>query len=121
MERQGIKVIVWQPTDILFRLVRDHNEWKYLRKIHNVRGGVENRLIAERSDGIAEVYLLPNETLAIPFVFQSFCSGLVAAQESEEITPVKLGNTHERGISARTIHVRFLMFFNDSQGVIFKF
>jgi hypothetical protein len=94
--------------DAELRLVTDSNEWKYLRKVHGIKGPVEKRLIAERSNGGFEVYLLPNETLAIPFVFQSFCSGLVATQNSHDLKITKYGEPQEYGISARTVNVWLL-------------
>jgi nephrocystin-4 len=97
--------ISWDDAEL--RLVTDSTEWKYLRKVHGIKGPVEKRLIAERSGGVSEVYLLPNETLAIPFVFQSFHSGLVASQHSDELKTTKYGEPQEYGISARTTSVTF--------------
>ena len=88
-----------------YRLVKDWSEWNFLRRIHGLQGGTESRLIGERADGIPQVYLLPNETLSIPFVFQSFCSGLIGSQDNILSARRKLGEVYEDGISARKIEV----------------
>jgi hypothetical protein len=96
--------IVWNDHEL--RLVKDWSEWNYLRKIHHIQGGVESRLIGERSDGIPQVYLLPNETLSIPFVFQSFNSGLIGSQDNTILSSRrKLGEVFADGISARKVEV----------------
>lgn len=78
-----------------------------MRKIHGISGGVESRLIGERADGIPQIYLLPNETLHIPFVFQSFCSGLIGSRDNELCPRRKLGEVYQDGIAARTLEVFF--------------
>jgi hypothetical protein len=99
--------IVWNDHEL--RLVKDWSEWNYLRKIHQIQGGVESRLIGERSDGIPQIYLLPNETLSIPFVFQSFNSGLVGTQDNLLSSRRKLGEVFADGVSARKIEVSIFL------------
>ena len=79
---------------------------------------MENRIISEKSDGSFQVYLHPNETLAIPFVFQSFSSGLV---HSNTEYPKSQEQIHEKGLLNRTISVFFTRnLFLIFQGFLFK-
>jgi len=96
--------ILWDDSEV--RLVTDASEWTYLRRIHSIKGGIENRLIAMRPGGVTEIYLLPNETISIPFVFQSLCSGDIDYHQSALLKKkTNWGVTNEHGIAARSIDV----------------
>lgn len=89
----------------------DAAEWKYLRRVHDIRIGVEEKLINIRSNGVADLFMLPNETVAVPFVFQSFLSGYSnIPTTNEEMMKVCQGDgLPEEMIQARTITVRKLV------------
>ncbi len=79
-----------------------------MRRVNNVRLGVEDKLINMRSDGVAELFMLPNETVAIPFVYQSFLSGYTKppAQSDDVLRVINGDGIPEETIQARTINVR---------------
>ena len=87
-------------------------EWKYLRKIYGIRAGVEEKLIAVRPDGACQIFLGPNETVSVPFVFQSLLGGSLTslAEEGDYLhnTSRKIGamvSAIGGGILARSINV----------------
>ncbi|KAI8833131.1 hypothetical protein BJ741DRAFT_666768 [Chytriomyces cf. hyalinus JEL632] len=103
--------ITWADEEL--RLVTSTSEWKYLRRIHSVRVGVEDKLISVRKNGISEIYMLANESVSIPFVFQSFLGGSISnGMESESSILGRRGCGNESlpggGIHPRTINVSFL-------------
>ncbi|KXS11734.1 hypothetical protein M427DRAFT_421770 [Gonapodya prolifera JEL478] len=60
------------------RVVTDVSEWRYLRRVHRIPPPVETNLLRLRpKDGSGQVFLLPNETVSVPFIFQSFLAGRV--------------------------------------------
>ncbi|RKO83603.1 hypothetical protein BDK51DRAFT_32172, partial [Blyttiomyces helicus] len=61
-------------------LVTRLEEWKHLRRIHDIRLGIGDTAICPRSDGAFEIYLLANETFSIPFIYQSFLGSASSAE-----------------------------------------
>ena len=55
----------------------DSSEWKYLRRIHSLKGVVAEPTVHKRPDGSPEIFVPANETLSIPFVFQTFATNNV--------------------------------------------
>ncbi|KAJ3389717.1 Nephrocystin-4 [Lobulomyces angularis] len=100
--------IVWDDAEL--RLVVDAGEWKYLRRIHGVRIGVEEKLITLNPNGNAVLYMMPNETLAIPFVYQSFLSGYnsYGILDEDLIRMQQVNSIPESSIQGRTINVSFI-------------
>ncbi|KAI9340885.1 hypothetical protein BDR26DRAFT_342199 [Obelidium mucronatum] len=104
--------IKWDDEEL--RLVTSSSEWKYLRRIHSIRVGVEDKLISVRPSGHSEIYMLANESVAIPFVFQSFLGGTISnasEQESSVVGLRKLCGSESvpgGGIHPRKINVSFL-------------
>ncbi|KAI9193722.1 uncharacterized protein BJ171DRAFT_603015 [Polychytrium aggregatum] len=100
--------IVWDDQEL--RLVTDAAEWRYLRRIHSIRSGIDERIVSFASDGVPEVYMLPNETIPVAFVFQSFLSGSVTSMSprSDELQDSVFGMDLHDGIQARVINVSFL-------------
>lgn len=70
------------------RLVRDLNEWRYLRRVHGVRGGaIEKEMVSvDPMDGTPQIWLRGNETVSVPFVFQSFA---MPEEEPEQMAKFK--------------------------------
>ncbi|KAI8929906.1 hypothetical protein BC831DRAFT_441572 [Entophlyctis helioformis] len=79
--------IAWHDQEL--RLVLDAAEWQFYRKLHGVSrhrsnaghsatGGLESKLAYLGQGGVPEVYVEADETVAIPFVFQSFLGGRLA-------------------------------------------
>ncbi|KAJ3107236.1 Nephrocystin-4 [Phlyctochytrium planicorne] len=54
------------------RVIQSSAEWRYLRKLHGITGGIEDSLFSSTPDGTPSILLQPNETISVPFVFQSF-------------------------------------------------
>ncbi|KAI9330273.1 hypothetical protein DFJ73DRAFT_631038 [Zopfochytrium polystomum] len=71
--------IFWD--DLELRLVTSKLEWTYLRRIYGIRDGLEEVTFEVRPDGYFELAVGPNETIAIPFVFQSMLAGSVLCGE----------------------------------------
>ncbi|KAJ3332951.1 Nephrocystin-4 [Blyttiomyces sp. JEL0837] len=103
--------IMWADDEL--RLITTVAEWRYLRRVYNIRVGVEEKLINLRPDGIHEVCLGPNETIAIPFVFQSFLGGQPIDAGEESFQRIDSMPQHEKGVHLgcahnRVVHVSFL-------------
>ncbi|KAJ3031857.1 UNVERIFIED_CONTAM: Nephrocystin-4 [Siphonaria sp. JEL0065] len=104
--------INWNDEEL--RLVTSSSEWKYLRRIHSIRVGVEDKLISVRPNGMSEIYMLANESVSIPFVFQSFLGGTISNASEEESSVVGLRklcgseSVPGGGIHPRKINVAFL-------------
>ncbi|KAJ3202533.1 Nephrocystin-4, partial [Entophlyctis luteolus] len=104
--------ILWDDDEL--RLVTSASEWKYLRRIHSIRVGVEDKLISVRSNGTPEIYTLANEAVSIPFVYQSFLGGTISNASENEASVVGLrrlcGNESVPGggIHPRRINVSFM-------------
>ncbi|KAJ3285151.1 Nephrocystin-4, partial [Rhizoclosmatium sp. JEL0117] len=104
--------IEWDDEEL--RLVTSSAEWKYLRRIHSIRVGVEDKLISVRPNGTSEIYMLANESVSIPFVFQSFLGGSIsnAADDESSIMGARRLCGSESvpggGIHPRKINVSFL-------------
>jgi len=62
-------------------------EWKLLRKMYNIHtGAVDDRLINIRQpDGTIELFMFGNETVTIPFVFQSYA--ITGAEKEGRVDP----------------------------------
>ncbi|KAJ3035882.1 Nephrocystin-4 [Rhizophlyctis rosea] len=97
--------------DVELRMITDSHEWKYLRRVHAVSAsaGVEDKLFSVQPNGAVQLFMMPNETVAVPFVYQSFL-GAVACQNADggrkreglEAEGV------EESILARSIHISFI-------------
>ncbi|KAJ3068829.1 Nephrocystin-4 [Podochytrium sp. JEL0797] len=104
--------IEWDDEEL--RLVTSTSEWKYLRRIHSIRVGVEDKLISVRPNGTCEIYMLANESVSIPFVFQSFLGGGISNASENESSVVGLRklcgseSVPGGGIHPRKINVSFL-------------
>jgi hypothetical protein len=97
--------IAWDDAEL--RVVVDANEWKYLRRINEIRVGVEEKFINVLPSGTSSIFLMPNETVAIPFVYQSFLSGYSQFKSTDEdLAKMMQGSgIPETPIHARTINV----------------
>ncbi|KAJ3381099.1 Nephrocystin-4 [Entophlyctis sp. JEL0112] len=108
--------ILWDDDELRWekKLVTSASEWKYLRRIHSIRVGVEDKLISVRSNGTPEIYTLANEAVSIPFVYQSFLGGTISNASENEASVVGLrrlcGNESVPGggIHPRRINVSFM-------------
>ncbi|KAJ1559780.1 hypothetical protein HK096_011120, partial [Nowakowskiella sp. JEL0078] len=90
--------ISWDDDEL--RIIQDESEWRYLRRIANLPPTpIERSLFSERQDGTLDLFMNPNETLSIPFVFQSLLPGITAK------SPTQL---NEESIQPRVISVSFL-------------
>jgi hypothetical protein len=89
------------------RLVHDHTEWRYHRQAHGIHVGVEKSMFNMLSETSAEIFLHKEETISIPFVYQSMLSGTVGRVEphAAEEGPHQL---REAGMSSKNIHVSHL-------------
>ncbi|KAL6602616.1 hypothetical protein U3516DRAFT_558860 [Neocallimastix sp. 'constans'] len=69
------------------RVVSEIMEWKLLRKMYNIHtGAVDDRLINIRQpDGTIELFMFGNETVTIPFVFQSYA--ITGAEKEGRVDP----------------------------------
>ncbi|KAJ3340953.1 Nephrocystin-4 [Gonapodya sp. JEL0774] len=57
-------------------VVADSAKWRYLRRVHGIPSSVEENFLRLRpKDGNGQVFLMPNETVSVPFVFQSLLTG----------------------------------------------
>jgi hypothetical protein len=100
-------------------------EWRYLRRVYSIRMGVEDKLISVRPDGVHQIFLVANETVTIPFIFQSFvASSTNTITEGSEVAmnPVsgrKMNESEEYiKTSSSGIHPRII---NVSRGLMSTF
>nr|KAJ3416726.1 Nephrocystin-4 [Polyrhizophydium stewartii] len=108
--------IVWQDQEL--RLVVDPNEWLFHRRVHGLPPKVEKHLVRIASQGVAELFVERGESVAVPFVFQSFAGGLgghghegVAEHAGAHGGKAAAGGSPasgETGIYPRTVSVAFL-------------
>lgn len=108
--------ITWDDSELRFEeklirsLVADSTEWKYLRKIHDIKVGVEDKLLSLNPNGTAVVFMIPNESVSIPFVYQSFLSGYSKFNsDDEDLCRILTGS----GIPETPIHARTISVFID--------
>ncbi|KAJ3034128.1 Nephrocystin-4 [Rhizophlyctis rosea] len=87
--------VSWDDGEL--RMVTDHQEHKYLRRVYSVSAfaGVEDKVFSIQPNGAVQLFMMPNEVVAVPFVFQSFLG-------SGE------GGIKENQMLARNINVSFL-------------
>ena len=59
--------------DSELRVIHNVNEWKHFRKINNIHVGVEESIFNLNGlNNPSQFYLNPHESIALPFVFQSY-------------------------------------------------
>ena len=63
-------VISWENDSL--RLIGDIREWEYHRQVNGNRMGVEKNMVSVRPDGTAQIFLVANETISVPFIYQNF-------------------------------------------------
>ena len=100
------------------RIVRDIDEWKYLHRIHGVRGGsVEKDMVAlNPMDGTPQVWLRGNESISIPFVYQSF--RMTANSADQRIVPVSfLSNGSQKPIALLDLQLHNHVWFPVDQSI----
>ncbi|KAH6566946.1 hypothetical protein BASA60_009227 [Batrachochytrium salamandrivorans] len=98
------------------RVVVDTQEWRFHRKVHGMAMRVDGNLVRMGQDGVtAELFLEGDETVSIPFIFQSFLGGPTSPVEGTTTTEDKdvqrIGGSeslHSPGIDARSINISVL-------------
>ncbi|KAJ3127709.1 hypothetical protein HK098_005945 [Nowakowskiella sp. JEL0407] len=91
--------ISWDDQEL--RIVQDVSEWRYLRRIFKLPSApLEPNLFTIRPDGTLSLFMHPNETISIPFLFQSYLSGLPTSTYSQKLL--------EEPIQPRVISVSFI-------------
>ncbi|KAH6599048.1 hypothetical protein BASA50_003257 [Batrachochytrium salamandrivorans] len=98
------------------RVVVDTQEWRFHRKVHGMAMRVDGNLVRMGQDGVtAELFLEGDETVSIPFIFQSFLGGPTSPVEGTTTTEDKdvqrIGGSeslHSPGIDARSINILVL-------------
>ncbi|KAK5666070.1 hypothetical protein QVD99_007683 [Batrachochytrium dendrobatidis] len=106
--------ISWQDKE--FRVVTNTSEWIYHRRLHGLASHVEAKLIhTSQDEATPEIFLERNETVFIPFIFQSFLGGPISLvggnHATDEMNGRDVGGNNflqSPGIYSRCIHVSFL-------------
>ncbi|KAI9003253.1 hypothetical protein BC832DRAFT_99374 [Gaertneriomyces semiglobifer] len=107
-------LIHWSDDEL--RLVTSPKEWTYLRRVYDIPAHVESKFVELLGKGEAKIYLDANETVAVPFVFQTFLSGVRGGgeprmwlQDGGNNARGRVGwETDEEGVVGRTITVSFM-------------
>ncbi|KAJ3416505.1 Nephrocystin-4 [Chytridiales sp. JEL 0842] len=95
--------IAWDDEEL--RLVVNSTEWKYLRRVYSIRTGIEDKLISVRPDGIHQIFLVANETVTIPFVFQSFVAASTCTMTEGAELPVSFLNNRKMPVAMLDIGI----------------
>ncbi|KAJ1549141.1 Nephrocystin-4 [Cladochytrium tenue] len=92
------------------RVVTSRQEWTYLRRIYSIRDGIEDSVVEAKPDGYYELVVRANETIAVPFIYQSMLGGCttMASNSPQANHEYIYGNIDYDGVVSRTINIAFL-------------
>lgn len=97
-------------SDKDLRVLTDAKEWKHFRKLYGIVEGVEDKLISvgeiDPSTGCQtyQVFLYANESLAVPFVYQSL--QIDCGEELCRTISVAFWNKNKHPVSMLEVHVK---------------
>lgn len=94
--------VSWDNTNL--RIVTEVKEWKYHRTSNGIMLGVEHNMVQMRPDGTAQIFLGSNETISIPFIYQSMEEENALTQTDPNTRLLLNGDP----VLSRVIHVSFL-------------
>ncbi|TPX47147.1 hypothetical protein SeLEV6574_g02814 [Synchytrium endobioticum] len=86
--------------DAELRIISNAAMLKYLRRIHRVMSPLEKEeIFSAKPDGSTEMFLLANEKMSIPFIFQTFC------QTQARVTTVSFFNNEQKPVALLDVRV----------------